>query len=82
MDVRMPVMDGLTAIRAIRAHEVSQGLPRARIHVLSAHGLPQDLEASLEAGADSHLTKPVRLPDVVAAVFGTGAPKVRLRPAG
>jgi CheY-like chemotaxis protein len=70
MDVQMPVMDGLAAIREIRAYEARNGSSRARIHVLSAHGFAQDIQASLAAGADSHLTKPLSLAEVVAAVFG------------
>jgi CheY-like chemotaxis protein len=70
MDVQMPVMDGLAAIREIRAYEARTGAPRARIHVLSAHGFSQDIQASLAAGADSHLTKPLSLAEVVTAVFG------------
>jgi CheY-like chemotaxis protein len=59
MDVQMPIMDGLTAIREIRAHEAESGVERTPVHVLSTNALPQDFAASIEAGADSHLTKPV-----------------------
>ncbi len=59
MDLRMPVMDGLDAIRAIRRTEGS-GFPRAPIIVISANTSPGDLEASEAAGADRHLAKPIR----------------------
>ncbi|WGM37782.1 ATP-binding protein [Caulobacter sp. NIBR1757] len=55
MDLQMPVMDGLTAIRGIRAAETS----RTPIWALSANALPEHKRASAEAGADGHLTKPV-----------------------
>ncbi|MDB5470958.1 MAG: hybrid sensor histidine kinase/response regulator, partial [Caulobacter sp.] len=55
MDMQMPVMDGLTAIRAIRAGETG----RTPIWALSANALPEHVRASAEAGADGHLTKPV-----------------------
>ena len=55
MDMQMPVMDGLTAIRAIRAAEAA----RTPIWALSANALPEHVRASAEAGADGHLTKPV-----------------------
>jgi CheY-like chemotaxis protein len=59
MDIQMPVMDGLSAIRAIREHEASTGVDRTPVHVLSTNAMPRDFEASIAAGADSHLTKPV-----------------------
>jgi CheY-like chemotaxis protein len=59
MDVQMPVMDGLAAIRAIRAHEAQAGLDPTPVHVLSTNAMPRDFAASIAAGADSHLTKPV-----------------------
>ena len=71
MDLRMPVMDGLDAIRAIRKAE-APGLPRAPIIVVSANTSPGDLQASTAAGADRHIGKPVRaeaLFDAISGVF-------------
>lgn len=62
MDMQMPEMDGLSAIQAIRDHEGRNGAPRTRIWSLSANALPEHLEASLKAGADGHLTKPISAP--------------------
>ncbi len=59
MDMQMPVMDGLTAIRAIRAHEAETGAPRTRIFTLSANAMLEHERASAEAGAERHLTKPI-----------------------
>ncbi|MBS0360369.1 MAG: response regulator [Proteobacteria bacterium] len=67
MDLRMPVMDGLAAIRAIRAAEAGAGR-RTPIVVLSANTSPQDRAASAEAGADGHIGKPVQAEDLVAAL--------------
>jgi CheY-like chemotaxis protein len=72
MDLRMPVMDGLDAIRAIRKAE-APGLPRAPIIVISANTSPGDLQASTAAGADRHIGKPVRaeaLFDAISGVLG------------
>ncbi|RYF94567.1 MAG: response regulator [Caulobacteraceae bacterium] len=55
MDMQMPVMDGLTAIRAIRAGQAH----RTPIWALSANALPEHIRASADAGADGHLTKPI-----------------------
>ena len=57
MDVNMPVMDGLTATRAIRAARgPNQDTP---IVVLSASARREDHDAGLEAGADAYLNKPI-----------------------
>lgn len=52
----MPVMAGHSAIRA---REAEQRLPRTPIHVLSANAMPEHVAASLAAGADGHLSKPI-----------------------
>ena len=57
MDVNMPVMDGLTATRAIRAGQgVNSETP---IVVLSASARSEDHAAGLDAGADAYLNKPI-----------------------
>jgi PAS domain S-box-containing protein len=59
MDMQMPVMDGLTALRAIRAQEVERNLPRTPAIMLTANSLDQHRELSLSSGADLFLAKPV-----------------------
>jgi two-component system, sensor histidine kinase len=59
MDMQMPVMDGLTAIREIRDAERQVGLPRCPILVLSANVFPEDAQAAFDADCDDFLTKPV-----------------------
>ena len=59
MDMQMPVMDGLTAIKAIRAAERAGRRYPVSIWALSANALPEHMAASLAAGADGHLSKPV-----------------------
>ncbi|PVM77517.1 PAS domain-containing hybrid sensor histidine kinase/response regulator [Caulobacter radicis] len=60
MDLQMPVMDGLTAIRAIRAEEARRD-PGARtpVAVLSANAMDHHRAEALAAGADVHISKPV-----------------------
>jgi PAS domain S-box-containing protein len=59
MDMQMPVMDGLTAIRAIRQQERDRRASPTPIWGLSANALPEHIAASMAAGADGHLTKPI-----------------------
>jgi CheY-like chemotaxis protein len=70
MDLRMPVMDGLEAIRAIRAEEAASGRAATPVIVLSANTSPLDRQASAEAGADGHIGKPIRADDLLAAIGG------------
>jgi signal transduction histidine kinase/ActR/RegA family two-component response regulator len=60
MDMQMPEMDGLEAMRRIRALEASSGVKRTPIICVSANALPEHVEAARLAGADSHLAKPFR----------------------
>jgi len=59
MGMQMPVMDGLTAIREIRRVERHTGQLPTPIHVLTANAMPDHITASLAAGADGHLSKPI-----------------------
>lgn len=58
MDIQMPVMDGLTATKTIRAlpNRVRANVP---IIAMTAKALEDDRQKSIEAGMDAHLTKPV-----------------------
>ena len=68
MDMQMPVMDGLTATRAIRAAEQSAGRPRTPLIMLSANAMAQHLQDAADAGADSHLAKPITPGSLMAAI--------------
>ncbi|MDP3853201.1 ATP-binding protein [Phenylobacterium sp.] len=59
MDMQMPVMDGLTAVREIRAREKARGWIATPIVMLTANTLPEHQVASLAAGADLHMAKPI-----------------------
>ena len=68
MDMQMPVMDGLTATRAIRAAEQAEGRPRTPLIMLSANAMAQHLRDAADAGADSHLAKPITPGSLMAAI--------------
>lgn len=56
MDVTMPIMDGLTAVRNIRSRPETAHIP---IFMLTARGQESDEQAGYEAGANRYFTKPL-----------------------
>ena len=73
MDLRMPGMDGVTAVREMRASEAASRAPRTPIIVVSAHATPEDKRATFEAGADLHLAKPYDVPSLLGTIQGMTA---------
>ncbi|MFM8441765.1 MAG: PAS domain S-box protein [Methylococcus sp.] len=65
MDIQMPVMDGLTAARAIRADPALASLP---VLALSAGVLEEERESVLAAGMNDFITKPLDLQQLNAAL--------------
>ena len=60
MDRQMPVMDGLTATRAIREWEQAHHRPPTPIIALTASALKGDQEKFVAAGCTAYLTKPIK----------------------
>ncbi len=68
MDVAMPGIDGLEAMRRIKAE-----VPAMPIVIASAHSMASDRERFLAAGADNVLSKPFRLADLISIVQALAA---------
>ena len=60
MDVQMPVMNGYEATKAIRrsSHELAKTIP---IIAMTANAFSEDVQHSLEAGMNAHVSKPVEI---------------------
>jgi two-component system cell cycle response regulator DivK len=56
MDIRLPDMDGVEALRALRASEATASIPVVAVTALAMKG---DRERFLEAGFDGYLEKPI-----------------------
>lgn len=68
MDMQMPLMDGLSATRAIRALEAARGRRPTPIIMLSANAMAEHREGSRLAGADLHVPKPITAASLLAGI--------------
>jgi CheY-like chemotaxis protein len=67
MDVQMPVMDGLTAVRHIRQRDARRNR-HTPVIAMTAHALVGDRERCLDAGMDGYIPKPISPADLTAAI--------------
>ena len=80
MDVQMPVMNGYEAAKAIRSssHELAKKIP---IIAMTANAFSEDIQHSLAAGMNAHISKPVDIKTLEKTVrsikSGGGVPKRR-----
>src|SRR5690606_14874925 len=65
MDIMMPEMDGLTAMREIRARPEWKRLP---VIALTAKTMPDDRQKCLEAGANDYIAKPLDIDKLVSLI--------------
>jgi light-regulated signal transduction histidine kinase (bacteriophytochrome)/ActR/RegA family two-component response regulator len=63
MDIQMPEMDGLTAVKELRAHGY-----QVPIIALTAHASDHDRSLSMEAGCNAHVTKPIKWEELNQAI--------------
>jgi len=68
MDVRMPLMDGLEATKAIRAMD-REDAKRIPIIALTANAFDEDVQLSLQVGMNAHISKPVEI-EVLVRILG------------
>jgi len=68
MDMQMPELDGLAATQAFRNFERRAGLAWTPVIMLTANAMDEHVRASMAAGADRHLSKPIRAHDLLQAM--------------
>ncbi|WP_440055938.1 response regulator [Pseudoalteromonas sp. T1lg65] len=65
MDMQMPVMDGITATKNIRAQSQFDAIP---IIAMTANALQEDKEVCIQAGMNDHLSKPICFERMIATI--------------
>jgi two-component system, cell cycle response regulator DivK len=65
MDIQLPDMDGIEALRRLREDERTAGIP---VLALTAQAMQGDRERFLAAGFDGYLSKPVDIAELVATI--------------
>jgi two-component system NarL family response regulator len=76
IDLRMPVMEGVEAIRRIRERD-----PHARVVVLTTYDTDEEISRALKAGAKAYVLKDIAADDLVACIRDVLAGKTYLAPA-
>jgi CheY-like chemotaxis protein len=65
MDIRLPGIDGVEALRRLRAEETTRGIP---VLAMTASVMSEDRQKIMAAGFDGYQSKPINVTDFVAAV--------------
>ena len=79
MDVQMPVMDGLSATRAIREWELEQQAAPTPIYAMTADAMRHQIASHHAAGMTGHLSKPLQVSALFALIADIGAQALHLR---
>jgi two-component system cell cycle response regulator DivK len=65
MDIRLPGIDGVEALRQLRAEETTRGIP---VMAMTASVMSEDQQKIMAAGFDAYQSKPLNVTEFVAAV--------------
>lgn len=76
LDLRMPVMEGVEAVRRIRERD-----PQAKVIVLTTYDTDEDISRALRAGAKAYVLKDITAEALIACIHDVLAGKTYLAPA-
>ena len=69
MDIMMPEMNGYEAAKAIRAMNDRPDGKNIPIIAMTANSFAEDVQASLDAGMNAHLSKPIVIDEVIKTIL-------------
>ena len=69
MDIMMPEMNGYEAVKAIRAMNDRPDGKNIPIIAMTANSFAEDVQASLDAGMNAHLSKPIVMDEVIKTIL-------------
>ena len=69
MDIQMPEMNGYEAAKAIRAMNDRPDGKNIPIIAMTANSFAEDVQASLDAGMNAHLSKPIVIDEVIKTII-------------
>ena len=69
MDIMMPEMNGYEAVKAIRAMNDRPDGKNIPIIAMTANSFAEDVQASLDAGMNAHLSKPIVIDEVIKTII-------------
>ena len=70
MDIMMPQMNGYEATKAIRSLREREDAERIPIIAMTANAFAEDVQASLDAGMNAHIAKPLAMEEVLTVISG------------
>ncbi len=65
MDINLPGMDGITALRKLRQDKETKNIP---VIAISAAAMPHEIELGNEAGFENYITKPINIPEMLESI--------------
>jgi CheY-like chemotaxis protein len=65
MDINLPGINGLQALKMLHDDPSTRHIP---VLAISANAMPRDIEKGLDAGFFAYLTKPIKVPEFMAAI--------------
>ena len=68
MDIMMPKVNGYEATEAIRAMQDHPDAHRIPIIAMTANAFAEDVQASIDAGMNGHLSKPIMMEEIVKVI--------------
>ena len=72
MDINLPGMDGIAALKKLKQNVVTAHIP---VIAITANAMPNEVKQGINAGFNSYLAKPFDIPELITTIQNTISPK-------